>query len=347
MLGIYSGSTSSGGTHIREMAKKGFIWADQIKSRPLPPDLAWKSLAHQLQPGMMWGIATVVMSPHRLLKQFQRVYFRCLPLLNVNCHIDLPWRLIPEQYQGLGMANHVLVSLASKLIFLQFNWGFESPHSSALMMAYKSFMIEVGLYGNIMDYDYKTHSMLATSGSWFKNIWELVWYFNVRVHVSAAFRLRAVRQGDISLMSEFMRTGNLSQPDLIFLNIMRMHKKVIHKLDIVLCDGKRIKVEILTDQPGQSGVHKFPTQHPTPADLNLWKLALCKLSSDLHVCSRSSYKNISVPRITSPGGCLTILELFFIIILCEVIRCTTRSIHHLQIQSIAEPGWDNVSTLQL
>jgi hypothetical protein len=90
------------------------------------------------------------------------------------------------------MANYALVSLASKLSFLQFDWGFESPHSSALMMAFKSFMIEVGLYGNMMDYDYKTHSMLATSGSWFKNIWELVWYFNVWMHVSAAFQLRAV-----------------------------------------------------------------------------------------------------------------------------------------------------------
>jgi hypothetical protein len=116
---------------------------------------------------MMWGIATVVMSPHRLLKQFQRVYFRYLPLLNVNCYIDLLWRLIPEQYQGLGMANYALVSLASKLSFLQFHWGFKSPHSSTLMMVYKSFMIEVGLYGNTMDYDYRTHSMLATSNIWF------------------------------------------------------------------------------------------------------------------------------------------------------------------------------------
>ncbi len=45
------------------------------------------------------------------------------------------------------------------------------------------------------------------------------------MHVRAPFQLRAVRQGDISLMSEFMRTGYFSQPDLIFLNIMRMHKK--------------------------------------------------------------------------------------------------------------------------
>jgi hypothetical protein len=85
------------------------------------------------------------------------------------------------------MANYALVSLASKLSYLQFNWGFKAPHSNRLMMAYKSFMIEVGLYGNTMGYDYKTHSMLATSNTWFKNIWELVWYFDVRMHVSAAF----------------------------------------------------------------------------------------------------------------------------------------------------------------
>ncbi len=135
----------------------------------------------------MWGIATVVRSPQRLLKQFQQVYFRYLPLLNMNCHIDLPQRLIPEQYQGLGMVNYALVFLASRLSFFQFNWGFESPHSSALMIVYESFMIGVGLYDITIDYDYKTHSMLATSGSWFKNIWKLVWYFNVRMYVSAAF----------------------------------------------------------------------------------------------------------------------------------------------------------------
>jgi hypothetical protein len=70
MIGIYFGPTSGSGTHIHEMAKKGFIWADWIKSCPLPPDLAWKSLTYQLQPGMILGIATIDMSPHRLLEQF-------------------------------------------------------------------------------------------------------------------------------------------------------------------------------------------------------------------------------------------------------------------------------------
>ncbi len=96
MLGVKWGPSSGGGTYVCEMAKKGYNWADWMRSRPLPHNLAWKSFNLQLQLGMTWGIVTVVMPPQKLLAQIQRVYFRCLPMLNVNCHIVLPWRLIPE-----------------------------------------------------------------------------------------------------------------------------------------------------------------------------------------------------------------------------------------------------------
>ncbi len=77
---------------------------------------------------------------------------------------------------------------------------------------------------------------------------------------------------------------------------MRMHKKVIHKSEIVLCDGKTIKVEMLTDQPGHSDVHKFSIQRPTPADLHLWKLALRKISSDCHILMAKLQEYISPPH---------------------------------------------------
>jgi hypothetical protein len=153
MLGVNWGPLSGGSTHVHEMAKRGCNWADWMRSRPLPQDLVWKSFNLQLQPGMTWGIATVVMPPQKLLAQIQWVYFRCLPSLNVNCHIELPWHLIPERCQGLSMANFALVSLSSKLTFLQQTWGFANIDSRAPMMRYESFMVKVGLYGNTMDHD--------------------------------------------------------------------------------------------------------------------------------------------------------------------------------------------------
>jgi hypothetical protein len=161
-----------------------------MTSPPLPHDLAWKSFTHQLQWGMMWGIATVVMPPLKLLEQIQWVYFRCLPMLIVNCHINLPWQLIPEKYQGLGMANYALVSLFSKLSFIQRSWGFDSIDSRDLMMGYKPFMVKVGLYGSTMDYDYKAYLILAMNNTRFKNVWELVRYFKIRLVFHSEYNLQ-------------------------------------------------------------------------------------------------------------------------------------------------------------
>ncbi len=53
MLGVHLGPACGGEPHTRKMARKGYIWADRMKSCPLPPNLAWQSFKYQLQPGMM------------------------------------------------------------------------------------------------------------------------------------------------------------------------------------------------------------------------------------------------------------------------------------------------------
>jgi hypothetical protein len=50
--------------------------------------------------------------------------------------------MIPKQYQGLGMPNFALISLALKLSYLQCNWGVGAPHSNALMIGCEFFIIE-------------------------------------------------------------------------------------------------------------------------------------------------------------------------------------------------------------
>jgi hypothetical protein len=40
MLGVWVGPASGGTMHVWEMACKGYNWADRMKSRPLPHDLA-------------------------------------------------------------------------------------------------------------------------------------------------------------------------------------------------------------------------------------------------------------------------------------------------------------------
>jgi hypothetical protein len=84
--------------------------------------------------------------------------------------------------------------------------------------------------------------------------------------------------------------------EVISLNIMRMHKKVIHVSNIVLSEGKTIKPEMFLDLPGHSDVHKFPRQRPTPADLSIWKMALRKISSGFYVLTAPLHEYISPPH---------------------------------------------------
>jgi hypothetical protein len=71
-----------------------------------------------------------------------------------------------------------------KLAFIQRTWGFADVDSRSLMMGYASFMVKIGLYGNTMDHDYKAYSILATNYTWYKNVSELVHYFNIRLALS-------------------------------------------------------------------------------------------------------------------------------------------------------------------
>ncbi len=100
----------------------------------------------------------------------------------------------------MGLPNYGLVSLASKLSLIQHGWGFDNIDARAIMIGYESFMMEVGLYGSTMDHDYKTHLILVTNNTWYKNVWELVHYFKIRLVFHTNYQLKPVRKIDKLLM---------------------------------------------------------------------------------------------------------------------------------------------------
>jgi hypothetical protein len=145
MLGIWYGPSFRGTKHIQEMCRKGHDWAAQLHLRPLNHAEAWVSFSLQLYPGMAWGLSTVVLSSRELYLATKPVYFKCLPLLGVQRHIELPWRTLPELLQGIGLPNLALHSLASKLQLLQCIWVFRDATSLSLLMGYESFLMDIGM----------------------------------------------------------------------------------------------------------------------------------------------------------------------------------------------------------
>jgi hypothetical protein len=94
-------------------------------------------------------------------------------------------------------------SLALKLQLLQCIWGFRDATSLSLLIGYESFLMDIGMYGNPFDLNYTHFSLLATAGTWFKNLWELLTDFDATATLGNECHLHPLRLGNSSLMFEF------------------------------------------------------------------------------------------------------------------------------------------------
>jgi hypothetical protein len=92
---------------------------------------------------MLWGLLTVVLFSRELFKATRSMYFKCLPLLGIQHHIELPWCTLPETYQDVGFPSFALLSLSLKLQLIQCIWGFNDAASVSLFMGYESFLMDL------------------------------------------------------------------------------------------------------------------------------------------------------------------------------------------------------------
>ena len=146
MLGLHFTPCGDSTTHIEKMRQKGYDWVDCLRTKPLARRDAWYSLDHQLTVAMAWGLVAVVLPPSKLEVMMQDLYYRILPFLGVNRCITKGWRMLPVQYQGLGLPNFVVISFAKKMFFVLCAWGFDDAPGRMLTWAFENFLIELGLY---------------------------------------------------------------------------------------------------------------------------------------------------------------------------------------------------------
>jgi hypothetical protein len=69
-------------------------------------------------------------------------------------------------------------------------------------MAYENFVIEVGLYGCPLDWNYDNFSPLATKNLWFRNLWNLTHSFHETLTFQPEDQVRGAWEHDQPLMSE-------------------------------------------------------------------------------------------------------------------------------------------------
>ena len=247
-----------------------------------------------LIPKILYGGVAVTHPPAQLLKAFQKIYYNLLPQLGINSNITRDYRMLPQQYQGLGLPNPNIEILSAKLQLIREHWDTATTMGNMLMQAYQAFQMEVSLGGNIFHKPFKSLGNLATHG-FFQNLWELLDLFGVSLRIHNIFDIPLLRVDDRMIMDAVVKTDIFTARELDQVNRVRYHKKATSVADLTCCDGITIKSDLYNSSVGRSHCD-FPRQQPTLGDFVVWKKAIGSLTRPGSKLIKSLGNYISTPH---------------------------------------------------
>jgi len=135
------------------------------------------------------------------------------------------------------------------------------------------FLLELGISLQPLQASYNRYNFLATH-SWMKMLWEKVSKFGVKVAIAntgVAFQ----REGDRFIMQEFFEQG-YPRDVLRRLNRVRIYYQTIFLSDIFTASGQKLDPEVTRQDNRQQNRSKlrWPLEHPSESDFQLWKDAV-------------------------------------------------------------------------
>ena len=281
VLGVLCCPSGDGTPMLNHMLSKGVRWSTKVLASALTPHDVWFSLKTQAIPSVRYGLVPLMATRNQLDDAMSKWYYHCLPALGVNRNIRKDWKMLPVQYQGLGLPNLSLEKLADSLKLLQRHWGTTSDLGMALRCSFELIQIETGLHGNFLLRDFHSLGSLATH-SWFKCLWELVSFYRVRVILSDTV-VSPLREHDKVVMEEVIRI--LPSTQWTAFNRARKHFRVYFLSQLVLSDGRTVDPTVLSLGQPRNTSFRFPREEPTLHDLSVWVATIKILTSNTLVVS--------------------------------------------------------------
>ena len=132
-------------------------------------------------------------------------------------------------YQGAQMLDLNHSCFSTKIMLLRDYFNPETTLGKMLNIALDAFIVGTGLDEEVFNMDFKQHGGLATKG-WYRHLWELFIFLNVRIQEKFARRLRPIRKGDVPFMAELIVRNKgvkcLGSKDLVIVGMYWKFKKI-------------------------------------------------------------------------------------------------------------------------
>ena len=170
--------------------------------------------------------------------------------------------------------NHSCFS--AKILLPRDYFNSDTTLGKMLNIALDAFIVDTGLGDDVFNMDFGQHGGLATRG-WYKHLWELCTFLNVKIQGNFSRRFRPARKGDVSFMKELSARNKdakcLGGKGLEIVGRYRKFKKIYFLSEITLCDGATVDPEVLQHSEGKLDWH-YAKEKPPRKHLQLWEKAI-------------------------------------------------------------------------
>lgn len=171
--------------------------------------------------------------------------------------------VLPYYFLRLSVPEPFVESRIAQIITFINNMGSETLTSKFITFAVQLLQIETGQTDTILLQNYNRLQNLATD-SWIKLLWEFVIGQNIQIKSPKRLIPNQIRVNDTVIINEFIR-HIFDEVDLVRLNQVRNHFKVLYMSDITEGNDKRIKTSIFNGVQDCTTTSNYGWRQENPA----------------------------------------------------------------------------------
>ena len=160
-----------------------------------------------------------------------------------------------------------ILCAGAKLHFVRSFCNTFTPEEDHLRQSYETFLMDVGLGGNVFRRNYNTLGFLAEN-SWFKHLWQLCHLYGVALTINFPENLPQCCEGNRAIMDVLIDSNLFSVSELTTLQCVRRHKKVHYLSDILCADGRSVLRDMISNAIVSSS-RTFSLKKPTHRNFEL------------------------------------------------------------------------------
>ena len=183
-----------------------------------------------------------------------------------------------EQYGGLSIHHLYDVMGIEKSKFMIMHLRRNDTTGKLLQIAMQHTQLECGSERLFFNTDYSKYSDFTTP-SWCKHLWQYYDKRAIKVDLQNEVTYKKPRQNDQFIMDVLLHENGvlLSKMELIKLNKVRQHLKILTLADITDLRGRRILQQVKEGRLCRKSSFTFAPQDPQDAWIHLWKNKACSI----------------------------------------------------------------------